>query len=336
MQVSKRLIGAVLIFALWVPSSANAKTPRQQARALFRQGNRLYDRQDYEGALHRYRQAAKLYSSYKIDLNIANTLDIMGRRIEAVKLFEKFLERAKGEAPRAALRAAQQRYDALRRKLVSIQVLCSAEGADVTVDDEVVGVTPLQSGIYLEPGSHRLSLRKQGYMPFELELALGAGEHRQLTVPLQPVAAQDEPLPPVVPAPTPPVKISKPAPTPVVPAQENPQQQRKTFWAWGSLGAGSALVVTAVTLYTVGLVQGNDAHKKYRDAGPTEDIGGYWSDVESAKTKLIAGHVLMGLGAAAVGVSVYHFLTLQERRPSTTVGLGGTSGGAALWVSGRF
>lgn len=338
MNESKRLIGSVLIFALLAPSLTTANTARQQARVLFRQGNKLYDKQDYEGALNKFRQAAKLYSSYKIDLNIANTLDVMGRRIEAVELFEQFLERAKDEAPRAALKAAQQRYDALRQALVSIQVLCNVAGADVTVDEEVVGATPLQRGIYLEPGSHRLSLRKQGYMPFELDLALGAGEHRQLAVPLQPVPVQDEPLPPATPTPhpIPTVKISQPTPAPVVSAQVDHQQRRKTFWAWGSLGAGSALVVTALTLYTVGLVQGTDAHEKYRDAGPTEDIAGHWNDVESAKTKLIAGHVLLGLGAAAMGISVYHFLTMQAEEPATTVGLSGTTRGAALWVSGRF
>jgi Flp pilus assembly protein TadD len=64
-----------LILALSSPGAAAAQAAREQARTLFLEGNKLHDAGDFAGALEKFREARRLFPSYKIDLNIANTLD---------------------------------------------------------------------------------------------------------------------------------------------------------------------------------------------------------------------------------------------------------------------
>lgn len=129
------------------PRSAAAQTPREQAGVLFDQASDLFSRGMYLDALKRFRQARRLYASFKIDLNIGATLDAMGRRTEAAVYFERFLVNA-AEAPPEIIKAATSRLGELRNKLGRVKVSCLVEGATVVVDRKAVGRVPLDYGLY--------------------------------------------------------------------------------------------------------------------------------------------------------------------------------------------
>lgn len=113
------------------------------------------------------------------------------------------------------------------------------------------------------------------------------------------------------------------------------RRRSKTIWGYSTLGAGAALAVAAAILYGVGGAQGGEAHDSYlkaTDTAPTHDVAAveqYKSDVESARTKLIVGNVLIGLAAASLGVSIYQFVT----RPSVPEAPSKKDLGAALSFS---
>lgn len=88
----------------------------------------------------------------------------------------------------------------------------------------------------------------------------------------------------------------------------------KTIWAYSTLGVGLASVAGMGLMYGLGLSQGSDAYQQYRDAPDQTQREKYWNDVESSETKLLVGHVLLGVGVAALGFSLYEFIT----RPSVS------------------
>jgi hypothetical protein len=56
-----------------------------------------------------------------------------------------------------------------------VQVFCSLPGADVLVDDVVVGKTPLADAVTVAPGKHVIELQRPGYMHTRREITLTEG-----------------------------------------------------------------------------------------------------------------------------------------------------------------
>ncbi len=96
-----------------------------------------------------------------------------------------------------------------------------------------------------------------------------------------------------------------------------------------------ACAAGAGVLYGVGSAQGDTAHERYLAAWRLEEISSHRADVESAERLLIGGHVLVGVAAAAVGLSIYQFVAggAPER---TTVGLVPGTDGLTLALGGSF
>lgn len=106
--------------------------------------------------------------------------------------------------------------------------------------------------------------------------------------------------------------------------------RRTPTWGYVALGVGLSAVASAAVLYGVGKAQGDSAHDNYRSATVPSEILGYWGDVEAAERKVTAGHVLIGVGAAAIAVWLYSYL-LHGRRITTAV-----SGGRLVAIQAEF
>ena len=315
----------MLALLLAAPATTEAQSPKERARVLFREANKLYSRGMYLDALQKYRDARALYPSFKIDLNIGATLDALGRRTEAAAFIERFLVQS-ANAPAEIIDAARARLEELRKKLARVKVTSLVQGATLWVDGKAVGTTPFELPVYLEPGLHAFKLERAGHEPVSRDLDLGAGE--QATLDLTPR--------PRVPAPSSQPAASRPVEPPPLPDPTLQARRRsRTLWAYGTLGAGAALAVTAAVLYGVGASQGSEAHESYLAATDPDKIEQHYQDVEAAKTKLVVGHVLIGAAVAAVSTSVYLFLTRPGgagEAPRVSLSVGPRS----LGMFGRF
>lgn len=65
-------------------------------------------------------------------------------------------------------------------KAAQVQVFCPLPGADVIVDDEVVGKTPLADALIVAPGKHVFELKRPGYMSSWRELTAVEGARRSV------------------------------------------------------------------------------------------------------------------------------------------------------------
>jgi len=357
--ITRRTLPLILA-TLWVlgwGAPVAAGTPKEEARKLFKEGNRLNAAGDHRGALNRYIKARALYPSYKIDLNIAATLYSMGRLTHAVVYYERFLERAGGQADRQAMVTARAKLRELRARLASLTVSCAERGARVTVDGKVIGITPLPRRVYLSPGAHHVVVIKGERVLLRRSLKLAAGGHRDLVItgPRRQDVPPDKLVSPFKPAP-PPGKTLSPfedegrSGTPSGPAGAVDQRRkRKTVMAWTFLGVGLAAGATAAVLYGLGASQGAEAHEAYMVAQDPADILARWEEVEAAQAKVVTGHVLAGVAALGVGLAIYQFVTRpaasdvghsagQARTATLQGGLGPTPGanGATLWIRGSF
>ena len=329
---SKFLIPLVLLSFRLNSGSAHAETAREKAVKLLKEGSNLYTKKDHKGALDRFMQAYQLFPSFKIHYNLAMVHNDMGQQVKAAQHFELFL---KGEGASAALvKTARARFSVLRQRLATVTLSCNVNGAAVVVDDREVGKTPLETKVYISPGKHTVVVSKDGFEEFKLDQdrPFVAGVHKKVDVILKKKAT-----------PTPPRKITPP---PAVdtgsddPLLVKQRRKTKTILAYSFLGASVALGITAAVLYGVGASQGGDAHDKYTEAAgknppaPETEIDGYYDDIESARSKVLVGNILVGAAVAALGVSIYQFLTRPEAPEASAsvapVNIGVTRGGATV------
>jgi len=226
--------------------------PKQESRALFKQGIALYEKGDHQGALARFQAAYAARPDRRILLNIGLTQEKLGDLIGAAESFEQFLaDLPPGKYGRRKA-VVVNKLDGLRGKLVRLTVACPREGATVEVDDARVGETPLPRPIYLMPGDRRLVVKKKGHKPHGEPLALTAGEVREVEVPLPELQLQPTPAP----APAPEAAAGQPAPlaAPDPRAGERREQDAmstpiyKRWWFWTVVGVVVAGATTGGVL----------------------------------------------------------------------------------------
>jgi hypothetical protein len=117
----------------------------------------------------------------------------LGDFAAALRLLDAYLE-AGGEKVTAERRAEVARSIAeLRKRIATLDVSVSVTGAEVTLDDAVIGLAPLGAPLTVNPGRHKLAARKAGYATDVLSVTVASLD--RLAVALQPTLAPDAPQP---------------------------------------------------------------------------------------------------------------------------------------------
>jgi len=129
-----------------------------QAGALYDQGSAAYKDQKWPEARAAFLAAWALEKHWQIAANLADTELQMGRYREAAEHASFY--RAQSPEDRHA------RADALIAKtkvhVVTLHVETDPLGADVWIDGQSAGRTPLPEAMFLEPGKHSISARMSG------------------------------------------------------------------------------------------------------------------------------------------------------------------------------
>ena len=235
-----------------------------------------------------------------------------------------------------------------------IAVRTTPPGATLYLDGRVLGRTPMEVRAAL--GTHLVKLVLRGHAPVARQVIARAGEVSVLTMGLgrgpgdRRVARRQAPASgerPVEDGPLTQERRVKQNPLGGEPQDvDDPvsrQRKKKAVLAYTSLAVGLAVAATAGMLYGVGASEGSEAHDAYMDARVQRDMNLYREDIEGARSKIIAGNVLMGVAAVALGFSIYQFVTRPEapRGPkevdlTSSVSLMPAATGATFSIGGRF
>jgi hypothetical protein len=208
----------ILIAILTQAPAAAPATGHDKARAqaLLNEGADLYDRGNFTEALGRFQSAYAAYPSPKLWFNIGQAERDLGRHVDAMQAFERFLSEAR-DAPSGTLGEAHRSMNELRLKLGHITISCATHGAIVSVDGTRVGTTPLPGPLWLEPGTHQIGVGRYDLVPAVQRIEVVPGREATTTFQLHVAEAK----PPVV-VPAPPVPVPTAAPTAPAPAPGPP------------------------------------------------------------------------------------------------------------------
>ena len=313
------LVVAILSSTLLSPTPAQADD-KEQAGELFKEGNKFRLAGKYKEALEKYNAAYKLLPSFKIAFNVALTQEKLGNYPAAYTSYKYFLKTGEGKSPEKMLRLARDKLALLAQKIARVKVTSSVSGATVKVNGIKVGKTPLPGDWEMAikaPKNVGVWVEAKGYQTFTKSLHLEAGQAVTVEAVLKPVPkpGQAQPVAKLPEnAPEPAAAVAGPDADGEIEYQQNQKRRSKTIWAWTTLGVGLACAVGAGVMYGVGKSQVDSAYDEYSDLGVGDDFDNEWADVEAAGNLYIGGHVLAGVAVAAIGVSVYMFVTRPEAR----------------------
>lgn len=188
--LSAALLLTILPALSALPGTAAAQSAdaRTRARALYTEGQRLFDAGDFAGALAKFEEAYGIVNNPVVLLGVASAQERLGRLPEARATLERYLrerptapDRADIEARIAAMPAAVETAPVPTTGTVALS--SDPAGATVVVDGESSGaVTPTE--LTLAPGDHEIALALSGYELSTQTVSVTAGERSDLSIPL--------------------------------------------------------------------------------------------------------------------------------------------------------
>jgi len=241
---------SIVLLALLAQALTLTPNPQAKAKAqgLLNEGARLYGGGDYAGALEKFNTAYAAYPSPKLMFNIGQANRDLGRPVEALQAFEKFLADESGALPETAAEARTFLAE-LREKLGRIRIDCQAADTEVSIDGKSVGRTPLPEPIWATPRRHQVTANHAHAAVAVENVDVSAGSLHTVTLRLHSLAD------PVVAVP---IGAATHAPLTAtssdltsIPAAPNEsasdQPLYKKWWVW--TGVGAVVVGGAVTAF---------------------------------------------------------------------------------------
>lgn len=168
----------------------------QRARREFEQGYLHFEARRFREAIHAFQVAAELVPSADLWFNIARAHEELGEWEQAIEHYHRYL-RDRVDPPDAAqvearIALLEERAEAARAARLSapttgsLSIRVDLEGAEIHLDDNLVGTSPLPDDLTLEPGRHMLVVQREGHLPSRSEVGIEPGLRTAAYVTLQP------------------------------------------------------------------------------------------------------------------------------------------------------
>ncbi len=263
----------------------------RRAESHFKRGVELYNEGNAEAAMVEFRRAYDLAPRFPILYNMAQVAYSLNDYAAAVALFERYLAQGGAGVPEERRKAVAEEIKRLRGRMGRVHVICNVQGAQVTIDDVIVGQSPL-SAIAVNIGRRKVSVFSTDGRSATQIVEVPAGE---TVVARLILTAADAP--------------AKPAPDPG--QQLSPAPARATGLSTGAIVAwalAGSMAVGAVATGALAL-QASRELDKAKQSFPVESPDHLRDQEESVSRKalltdaLIAGAVLSGTVALLLTLS---------------------------------
>jgi PEGA domain-containing protein len=284
-------------------SEAEAATPSPEvmaeAKQRFDRGYELYEEGEYPLALIEFNRAYELVPNYRVLYNIGQVCIQLGQYANARRALESYVEKGGDSLAPERKTAVKKDLEMLGRRTAYVTVSSNIEGAEILIDEALVGKTPLGSAVLVDAGVHRVTLRRGGYQQKTSNVTLAGGDEQALTVTLEVQQEQKETI--------------------VVREREVDNSQTWMIAGWVTTGA---LATGAIITGFLGKSEANEL-KQLRKAdardyvpvpGGNSALPGRIDDTKShASTLFLASDVMSGAALIVGGLSLW--VTLNPPGP---------------------
>jgi len=180
------LIATVLQASLLAgaPALAAAPLPPNAAEASkhFERGLTLVDDEDWSSALVEFQRAYDLDPNFRVLFDIGQCRYQLHDYPDALHAFQRYLSDGGDAVPPDRRSKVQADVELLKGRVATVRISSTAAGAQVSVDDAVVGTTPLADALLVSAGVHRIVLRPPGGPEVTREVTVAGEEHADVAL----------------------------------------------------------------------------------------------------------------------------------------------------------
>lgn len=215
------------------PADASATTPApsgdsdKEALRLIDDGKKAYKAGQFDKAREQFAASYKVKPDHNTLFWLTNAEAKSNRPRDAAEHAELYLREAK-TAPAEDRQTIQKIFDEVTAKLGTWHIKVSVDGADVYLDGKLVGKSPLPAPLFVEPNSHEVEVKKEGFLNEKEILVVAPNTESESEVVLKPGPAEVKPKEPE----------KKERPIPVAPEPPKP-----AWWTYGLIGGGGLTVL---------------------------------------------------------------------------------------------
>lgn len=307
--VARVAFATVLLPLATLVRAAMAQEPADATRdaaAHFQRGVALYGEADYRAALVEFKRAYSVAPNVAVLYNIGETQYQLQDYAGALTTFTGFItESGPNESHRGEV---QSTIEVLRSRVGHLTVTTDPPGAEVAIDDQTVGRTPLEDRILVGIGRRKVTASMTGRSAVTRFVDVAAADN--VTVKLSLPAATSD-VPPELSTLPPPASPSAP------PNATSGSTLRIVGWsATGVLAAGAG--VSGV----LALEEANQLSKSRNTYPTTEEV--LRNESRLTSTYSILADSLTAAAVVVGGITLFSTVSAALRRPSET--------GARVWV----
>jgi hypothetical protein len=188
--------GALSVATVIHPSrraEAQAVPAEAQAGAHFARGVSYYNEADYSAALVEFKRAYAIAPTWRVLFNIGQAYFQLHEYVDALNALRQFVTEG-GELIKPKQREITDAELAdLLQRVGQVSIDSNLGGATVSVDDQVVGVTPLSKPVAMSAGIRKVTATHEGRSPVELHVSVVGGEATSTRLEFGPVAPPTAP-----------------------------------------------------------------------------------------------------------------------------------------------
>jgi tetratricopeptide (TPR) repeat protein len=317
------LLGAVVLFPsshCWAQAAADEPSPAAvtEASQRYDRGLKLYSEGEYRLAVIEFERAYELVPDHRVLYNIGQVRVQLGDYAKARVALERYLKEGEGKLPPGRETSVKSDLDMLAGRTATLKIDCAVEGAEVFIDGESVGLTPLAAPILMNTGEHNIEVRKADYETRVLRHTLAGKDEGEIKIELDKIT------------------VAPPQAAFVAPRMHQGPQHRSTTAMWAGWVTTGVLTTGAVVTGILGLSAADDLAKDRQTKGiPASQLH---STGNRASALLYTNDALTAAAVIAGSISLY--LTLKspsssdDARDSASLGVRFSANGVAL--SGRY
>jgi tetratricopeptide (TPR) repeat protein len=303
-------------------AQGNQDSDTNKAATRFQQAVELYREGSFEGALAEFRKAYQLSPSYRVLYNIAQTQYALHDFVGAYKSLTQYMNEGRGEIAADRRVQVDDMSAKLAERIAHLHITTNVEGAEIRVDDIIIGTSPLSELVPVNVGSRKISVHSSG-APVANQVITVAGKERvKVDLPIgEPATTKSSKVTRET--------VSSPNPTSdlsiaIKPVSKKPPSKVGLIV---SLSATAALFVSTSVLGYLALSAQSDFNDQINTFPNTN------TNIENARSKSKHYALLAdGFGAATIlsgGVALY-FLLADGAVSSKSVAVSPTLGGMIL------
>ncbi len=141
---------------------AAAPQKRDEAVSRYQKGVEFFQEGDFQASLIEFKRSYELVPNFNVLFNIGQVYYQLQDYANALKTLEQYLEDGAKRIPATRRAEVEKDVEKLRARVAQVTIKVNVPGAEVLIDDVVVGTSPLSGPITVSAGRRRFAAQKDG------------------------------------------------------------------------------------------------------------------------------------------------------------------------------